>query len=143
MNFDDIKNLPVAELAEKDCVLLLWTTGPFLQKAFEVVQSWGFTYKTMGFTWAKLNKGSLGFFKGLGYWTRANAEFCLLCTRGKPKRVSGNVNSLIVSCRREHSRKPDETYDRIEQLLDGPYLELFARTERPRWDCYGNETDKF
>jgi N6-adenosine-specific RNA methylase IME4 len=139
MALADICALPVAQVAAPSSVLFLWTTGPHLQQAFKVIDAWGFTYKSMGFTWAKLNTQSLGFFKGLGYWTRGNAEFCLLATRGKPKRRSGGVNSLIVTPRREHSRKPDEIYSRIEKLLEGPYLELFARHEQLGWDAWGNE----
>jgi N6-adenosine-specific RNA methylase IME4 len=142
MSLKEICDLPVADLAADDCVLLMWTTAPFLQKSFKVVEAWGFTYKTMGFVWAKTNRKSEGYFTGLGYWTRSNAEFCLLCTKGKPKRVSKAVNQLVVAPRREHSRKPD-LHEDIAKLLDGPYLELFARTESPGWDTWGNETQKF
>jgi len=76
---------------------------------------------------------------GLGYWSRANAEMCLLGTIGHPKRKQKNVHSLIVSQRREHSRKPEEIYGRIERLVDGPYLEMFARHRRNGWACWGNE----
>jgi N6-adenosine-specific RNA methylase IME4 len=130
-------------------VLLLWTTDPLLEKAFDVIRAWGFTYKTVGFYWAKLRKPELlysdgNFFTGLGFWTRANPEPCLLATRGKPHRCSANVRKLIVSPRREHSRKPDEVYERIEALCEGPYLEMFARFSqpgfsRPGWDLWGHE----
>lgn len=148
MSLDDIKALPVADWAAKDCVLLLWATDPLLPTAFEVIRAWGFTYKTVGFYWAKLNKRALGpndtgagFFTGLGFWTRANPELCLLATRGHPKRRRADVKKLIVSPRREHSRKPDETYERIEALCEGPYLEMFARAARPGWDRWGEESD--
>jgi len=104
------QNLRARPYANKDCILLMWTTDPFLQKSFEVIESWGFTYKTVGFVWAKLNRKSSGWFKGTGYWTRANPEYCLLATRGAPKRVSKNIDTLVISRRREHSRKPDEIY---------------------------------
>lgn len=143
MSLDDICRLPVCDITDDSgCVLLLWTTAPFLQKSFKVIEAWGFTYKTVGFTWAKQNKVSPSFFIGMGYWTRSNAEFCLLCTRGSPKRAAKDVESLIISPRREHSRKP-EIYDRIERLVKGPYLELFARTTSPGWDSWGNEINKF
>ncbi|MCB1992301.1 MAG: hypothetical protein KDG49_12655, partial [Geminicoccaceae bacterium] len=126
--------------------LLMWATDPLLHRAFEVIEAWGFTYKTVGFYWVKLNKtaGTLvfdrkSFFTGMGFWTRANPELCLLATRGKPKRRSAAVPKLIVSPRREHSRKPDEAYAAIERLADGPYLELFARQTRPGWDAWGNQ----
>ena len=133
MSLDAIKALPVAEWAANDCVLLLWTTDPLLPTAFDVIRAWGFTYKTVGFYWAKLNKSAdptiysdSSFFGGLGFWTRANPEICLLATRGHPRRRRADVRKLIVSPRREHSRKPDEIYDRIERLVTGPYLELFG-----------------
>ena len=144
MSLADIKALPVTEWAADDCVLLLWTTDPLLEKALEIIRAWGFTYKTVGFYWAKLNKlaasdAEPSFFTGLGFWTRANPELCLLATRGKPRRRRADVRKLIVSPRREHSRKPDEAYDRIEALCDGPYLELFARFSRPGWDCWTDD----
>jgi N6-adenosine-specific RNA methylase IME4 len=80
---------------------------------------------------------------GTGYWTRANPELCLLFTRGKPKRLSAAVRKLMIAPRREHSRKPDQQYQDIEQLVGGPYLELFARTEREGWTSWGNQTGKF
>ena len=146
----DIKRLPVGDWAARDCVLMLWTTDPLLDKAMEVIEAWGFTYKTIGFYWAKLNKSASrlvyndkSFFTGLGFWTRANPELCLLATRGHPRRRSAGVKKLVVSPRREHSRKPDEIYERIEALCEGPYLEMFARTERPGWDCWGLDTGAF
>jgi N6-adenosine-specific RNA methylase IME4 len=148
MSLADIKALPVGDWAAKDCVLLLWTTDPLLPTAFEVINAWGFCYKTVGFYWAKLNKRAVGavspdhdFFTGLGFWTRANPELCLLATRGHPKRLRADVKKLIVSPRREHSRKPDEAYARIEALCAGPYLELFARAARPGWDRWGAQSD--
>ena len=80
---------------------------------------------------------------GIGKWTRAEFEQCWLGTRGNPKRLNADVRQAIISPRREHSRKPAEIHDRIERLVAGPYLELFAREERPGWTVWGNETDKF
>ena len=144
MEWFDIFNLPVHHLRHPEgTVLFLWVTDPFLSKAMYLIERWGFEYKTVAFTWAKTNKKSPGFFKGLGYWTRANPEMCLLATRGKPKRIDKNVDQLIISKLREHSRKPDEIYTRIEKLVKGPYIELFARTQRKGWDAWGNEVGKF
>ncbi len=148
MSLQQIKGLPVLDWAAPNCVLLLWTTDPMLDEALRIIKyHWGFTYKTTGFIWAKI--GSVittpGVTKaqnwpiGTGYWTRSNPEICLLATRGKPKRLSKSVRKLIVAPRREHSRKPDEAYERIEALCAGPYLELFARFPRPGWDSWGNE----
>ncbi|MBK8908179.1 MAG: DNA methyltransferase [Rhodospirillales bacterium] len=146
MTLEHIKALPVAEWAADDCVLLLWATDPLLERAFDVIRAWGFTYKTVGFYWAKLNKGDgapgaeqRSFFTGMGFWTRANPEQCLLATRGHPKRRSTSVRKLVVAPRREHSRKPAEVHDRIEALCEGPYLEMFARSARAGWDAWGQE----
>ena len=143
MSLKDICNLPISKIANDNSVLLMWVVDPLLDKAFEVISAWGFKYKTVGFTWAKTNKKSMGFFTGLGYWTRGNPEMCLLATKGKPKRLSKSVPQLVVEQRREHSRKPDIMYNHIENLLEGPYIELFARTQRSGWDSWGNQIDKF
>src|SRR5262249_56132577 len=113
-----------------------------LEEVFEIIGAWGFTYKTVGFYWAKTKKAELlyhdrSFFMGLGFWTRANPEPCLLATRGKPRRRRADVAKLIVSPRREHSRKPDEGYDPIEAFGEGPFLEVFARFSPPGWDPGG------
>jgi N6-adenosine-specific RNA methylase IME4 len=151
MSLAEIKTLPVAGWAADDCVLLLWATDPLLDKAFEIINAWGFTYKTVGFYWTKLNRPDTSrpdtsfdersFFTGLGFWTRANPELCLLATRGRPHRRRADVRKLIVSPRREHSRKPEEAYERIEWLCEGPYLEMFARFPRPGWDSWGISTE--
>lgn len=148
MTTRDICHLPVERHAAKDAVLLLWVSNPQLEDGFRVMRSWGFEYKTVAFTWAKTSRSTQASWSpkwhmALGYWTRANSEICLLGVRGKPKRLSKGVRQLIVAPVREHSRKPDETHDRIEQLCDGPRLELFGRQRRPGWEVRGNQTDKF
>ena len=150
MGFADICRIPVADWAAENSILLLWVTDPLLPRGLELIEAWGFTYKTVGFYWAKLNKRASteqfdekSFFTGLGYWTRANAEQCLLATRGSPKRLAKDVRRLIVSPRREHSRKPDEIHERIERLAAGPYLEMFARTTHTGWDSWGNQRGLF
>ena len=144
MDLEEIKKLPVGLLAAKDCVLFMWAIDPMIPQALEVGAAWGFKYKTVGFYWAKTGVSDPNKFPiGTGHWTRANPEQCLLFTRGHPKRVSAGVRKLIIAQRREHSRKPDEVHAGIEQLVSGPYLELFARERRPGWDCWGNQTDKF
>ena len=112
-----------------------------MPEAFEVVKAWGFNYRTMAFLWLKLNPLAIGLYSGLGSWSNSNAEFVLLAKRGAPKRLNKNVKQLLFTPRREHSRKPDEMYDRIERLSEGPYIELFARRKRKGWDCWGNEVD--
>ncbi len=138
MSLADIKAFPVADYAAPDCVLLMWATDPFLRHALDVIDTWRFAYKTVGFYWVKTPTEWFG----TGYWTRANPEQCLLATRGHPRRLNADVPKLIMAPRREHSRKPDEAYERIERLCAGPYLELFARHSRPGWDSLGNEIDQ-
>jgi N6-adenosine-specific RNA methylase IME4 len=138
--------LPVARLAADDCALFLWATDPLLPRAFELIQRWGFEYKTVAFYWVKLNSAArhdADYFTGLGYWTRANPEQCLLATRGKPPRRARDVKRLVVEKRREHSRKPDCVRERIERLVGGPYLELFARETKQGWDWWGNQASLF
>jgi N6-adenosine-specific RNA methylase IME4 len=150
MSFADLQRLEVGSIAAKDSALFLWTTDPLIPKALELIDFWGFKYKTVAFYWAKLNKNMSrvmldehAFFTGLGYWTRANPEICLLATRGSPKRKSRDVRRLVIAPRREHSRKPDEIYERIERLMDGPYVELFARNTRPGWESLGHQVGLF
>lgn len=150
LSFERLCAVPVQEWAADDCTLFLWTTDPMLPKALELIKAWGFRYKTVGFYWVKTRRMAYGarlddnnFTVGLGFWTRANPETCLLATRGYPKRLARDVRRLVIAPRREHSRKPDEIYPRIERLVAGPYLEMFARQKRECWDAWGDETDKF
>lgn len=146
MPFEELAKLPVADVAAPDCALFLWVTDPMLPKAFDLLRAWGFEYKTVAFYWAKLNKkakSDTSYFMGGGYWTRANPEQCWLATRGRPKRLSRSVRRLVVDRLREHSRKPDVIRDRIEELVAGPYLELFARETNEGWDSWGNQVGRF
>ena len=105
-----------------------------------VMDAWGFTFKTVAFVWVKQCRKSDSIFTGMGYWTRANAEICLLATRGHPKRAARDVKQVILSHIEEHSKKPDEARRRIEALMgDVPRIELFARQVTPGWDVWGNE----
>ena len=141
MDIEDIKALPVADIAEKDCALFLWVTFPCLLEGLEVIKAWGFTYKTVAFVWVKQNKKSDGIFMGMGYYTRSNAEYCLLATRGKVlERQSHSVSSVVLSHIERHSQKPSEVRERIVKLFgDRPRIELFARQYADGWDCWGNE----
>jgi N6-adenosine-specific RNA methylase IME4 len=140
MNINDIYDLPIQNLASDDCVLFLWVTFPLLQEGLETIKRWGFTYKTIGFNWIKRNKKSDSLFWGLGYWTRANSEICLIATKGKPKRISKSVHSVVFTPIERHSQKPNEVRERIIQLCgDIPRIELFARQSFDGWDCWGNE----
>jgi N6-adenosine-specific RNA methylase IME4 len=143
MSMDDLLDMRVLKLAKEDCVLFLWTADPMLHHALYLAEVWGFKYKTVGFYWVKAH-GVVPFYPiGTGYWTRSNPEQCLLFTRGNPKRIDKDVPKLIVSPRREHSRKPDEVHERIESLVGGPYLELFGRQSRPGWTVWGDESTKY
>ena len=140
MNMKDLCALPVEQLSDKDCVLFLWATFLMLAEALQLIKAWGFKYKTVAFVWLKQNKKSPTWFFGLGFWTRGNAEICLLAVRGKPKRKSAGVHQFIISPIEQHSKKPDETRDRIVELMgDVPRIELFARQNTPGWDVWGNE----
>ena len=142
MSIEDIRALPVGDLADDNCALFLWVTFPQLHEAFSLIESWGFTYKTAAFVWVKQNRKLPSLFWGLGYWTRANAEVCLLATRGSPKRLSAAVHQVILSPVEQHSKKPDEVRERIVTLMgDVPRVELFARQQSPGWDVWGNEVE--
>ena len=143
LSFERLSALRVSDLAAEDCVLLLWAVDPLLDKAFDLMRAWGFEYKTVAFYWVKQNTNSDGFFTGLGYWTRGNPEQCLLGTRGRPRRLGKDVRKLVIDRRREHSRKPDQVRERIERLVRGPYLELFARETKRGWDCWGDQIALF
>jgi N6-adenosine-specific RNA methylase IME4 len=139
MSLQEIKDLPVAQLAADDCVLFLWCVCPQLHEAMEVIAAWGFEYKTVAFNWIKTAKTSTRLHWGMGYWTRANSELCLLASKGSPKRRNKDVHQVIISPVQQHSRKPEETRTRIESLVDGPYLELFARESKDGWHAWGNQ----
>jgi len=142
MTIEEIQALPVSELADKDCALFMWITFPLLKESLSVLSAWGFKFKTIAFVWIKQNRKSDSLFWGMGYWTRANAEFCVLATKGKPKRMAKNVHQVIVSHIEEHSKKPDEARRRIVRLMgDLPRIELFARQKTAGWDVWGNEVE--
>jgi N6-adenosine-specific RNA methylase IME4 len=138
----ELCDLPVKEWAAPNSALFMWVVDSHLEDAFGLAAAWGFRFKTIAFVWSKLTNTGLPHF-GMGYWTRKQTETCLLFTRGAPKRLGKGVRQLIQAPRREHSRKPDEQYERIETLVAGPYLEIFARQTRPGWTAWGNETGKF
>jgi N6-adenosine-specific RNA methylase IME4 len=152
MAHDELAALPVAELASPDgCHLFLWTSGPFLPQAFELIEAWGFRFSTRAFTWIKTKRGwtpgdpltEQDLHVGLGLTVRHQTEMVLLARRGNCRRQAKNVREIIVAARREHSRKPAEFYSRVQAYCVGPYLELFARERRPGWDAWGDECDRF
>ena len=169
MTDEDMQALPVATLAADDSVLLMWATFPKIQEALDLGRAWGFTYKTVAFTWVKQNRTWAAlldmfprwdwhadeslvkavkaltpqrWFMGMGRWTRSNAEVCLLFTRGKPQRFSAGVNQVVDDPRLEHSAKPLHVRDRIDELCGKlRRVELFARNCAPGWTCLGDELD--
>lgn len=142
MAIEELCRLPVSQIAAKDSVLFLWVTFPQLREGLQLMQEWGFTYKTTAFVWVKLNKKSRTPFFGLGYWTRSNAEICLLGVKGHPQRISKKVHQLIMTPVQEHSKKPEQTREKIVELMgDIPRIELFAREETEGWEIWGNEVD--
>jgi N6-adenosine-specific RNA methylase IME4 len=156
MSVDEIAALPVADYVARDCHLWFWSTGTHLPMAFEIMRGWGFKFSASGFVWIKLKKKfgqrehlirsysiEEALHLGLGKTTRKNAEFCLLGRRGNPKKLSNSVREVILTPVREHSRKPDEVYERIEKYCPGPRLDLFGRQQRPGWEVRGDEADKF
>jgi N6-adenosine-specific RNA methylase IME4 len=145
-SLDGIKAIPVAPLAADDCALFLWAVCPEQPGAVAVMQAWGFEYKTVAFFWVKTTKNAErieldgdGLHWGMGYWTRANIEPVLLGTKGSPQRMDKDVHQVVIAPVGEHSEKPEEVRRRIERLLLGPYLELFARRQAPGWTVWGNE----
>lgn len=162
MTPQELAALPVSQLAGPNCALLMWGISSHLPHMMWLAKKWGFTFSSKAFCWAKtrpdandelwdrIEKGDWPRIQedrfwhfGLGHTTRKNTEDCWLFKRGRPKRISGGVRELIVSPLREHSRKPDEFYDRAERLYPGPYVDLFSRTPRKGWSAWGNETEKF
>lgn len=142
MGIEELAKLQVEDIAERDCTLFLWATFPMLNEAMQLIRKWGFSYKTVGFVWLKQNRKSSTWFYGLGFWTRGNAEICLLATKAHPKRSSADIHQLIISPIEEHSKKPDEVREKIVALMgDLPRIELFARKKIKGWDVWGNEVE--
>lgn len=130
----------IKSISDENCIIFLWVTFPCLIDGLNVMKEWGFKYKTCGFTWVKRNKVADSWFFGLGMWTRANAEICLIGTKGKISRVSNKVSQVIDTHLEEHSKKPAIVRDKIVELVgDLPRIELFARQVVDGWDCWGNE----
>ena len=150
MSLQDIKDMPVQDISADNCVLFLWVTFPLLQEGLDVMKSWGFTYKTLGFSWHKLNKDGSLFF-GVGSYTKSNCEVCLFGTKGNvgikeaPNKLfvqSNKVSSAVNARREKHSKKPSEIRDRIVELFgDVPRIELFARETASGWSSWGNQVE--
>jgi len=148
MGMDEIKRLPVPDLAADNTALFMWCTFPYINEQIKLFEHWGFKYRTIGFLWVKTNprtNGTMWFTKrdlffGVGYYAKSNPEPCLLGIKGRMRPVSNKVSNTILSPRRKHSRKPDEARERIVELFgDLPRIELFARQRVIGWSSWGNE----
>lgn len=163
MSIEDICALPVDMLFAEDAALFSWMTWPLMMHWPEVVRSWGFEFAGLAWEWIKFNPKSGKYAFGGGYGTRKNLEPCILLTRGSPQLrqpiessmlgdavIPEGVHSVrdfmeampmdaIRAPRRRHSEKPDEQYDRIETMFDGPYVELFSRKDRENWASWGDQ----
>ena len=148
----EIYDLPIAGLADRNCILFLWATMPKLQEALNTISAWGFRYITCGFVWVKQNPSGKGIYSGLGHWVNGNAELCLIGKKGTPKRITKDVKQIVLSPRGRHSAKPNEVRERIIKLMGNlPRIELFARpdnqlnfdgkTSLDGWDVWGNEVE--
>jgi ParB/RepB/Spo0J family partition protein len=137
----DVLKLPVARLAAADCALLIWCTWPHIAigNHVTVIEAWGFRPCTLGFDWIKQTPSGEGLHTGMGYYTRSNAEPCLLAVKGSPTRLATDVHQVVMAPIGEHSAKPEEVRRRIQKLFPGPYLELYARKPTPGWHTWGNE----
>lgn len=150
MKLAEIKALPIRELAAPDCALFIWSSGVWLDQSIQVGKAWGFRYCTRAHVWPKMKKDYLDrlfldsdAFMGTGYTTRKECEDLLLFKIGRPKRIEKGIRELMFAGRREHSRKPEETFRRLVRLYPGPYLDIFGRASRPGWTVWGNEATKF
>ncbi|WMW25158.1 MT-A70 family methyltransferase [Methanolobus sediminis] len=135
MSLEDICNMPIQDIADKDCALFMWATTPLLPEAFKVLEAWGFKYKTTIY-WRKIMS------LGMGYWFRGQVEVCLVAIKGNVKAFRSQRPNFIETKARKHSQKPDQLYGLIEELEISPKIELFARERREGWDAWGNELPK-
>jgi len=139
MSLEDLANLPVERIAADNCTLFIWGTWTHIKEILYVIESWGFKYKTVGFVWVKKYSNGKNVI-GMGSYTRANTEYCLIATKGHPKRIDAGVRQVIESIPEGHSKKPAITRDRIVKLMgDLSKIELFAREKIPTWDAFGND----
>ncbi len=144
MKLSEIMSLPVSSLAEEKSHLYLWVPNALLPQGLEVMKKWGFKYKT-NIVWHKVRKDGGPDGRGVGFYFRNTTEMVLFGVRGSLRTLQPGRRqvNIIRSRKREHSRKPDELYQIIEECSPGPYLELFARGDRPGWAQWGDEVDDY
>jgi len=144
LKLNEICELPVSSIALEKAHLYLWVPNALLAEGLEVMKAWGFTYKT-NIIWHKVRKDGGPDGRGVGFYFRNTTEIILFGIRGKMRTLGpgrSQVN-IIRTRKREHSRKPDEQYEIIEQCSPGPYLEMFARGNRKKWFSWGNQADNY
>ena len=140
-NLEWIQSLPITDISQKDCALFLWVPNPMLDDGIETLIKWGFSYKTVAFCWVKTTKNDK-IVTNLGRWTMASIELCLLGVKGHPHRINKDIKQIVFAQRREHSRKPDEVRERIDDLMgEVKKIELFARSRYEGWESYGDQID--
>ena len=145
MKLQEIKNLPVEAVAEERAHLYLWVPNALLKEGMQVMENWGFKYKT-NLIWYKIRKDGGPDRRGVGFYFRNVTEMILFGVRGKKIRTlqpGRSQENIISSRKREHSRKPDEQYDLIESCSWGPFLELFGRGTRKKWTTWGNQAEEY
>lgn len=144
MTLDDIMALPVQNIAEENCALFMWTTFPQYPSALKVIEAWGFTYFNAAFVWIKRNPTTGKDAFGMGHWTRANPEPCLLAFKGRMAPQRHDIRQLLYAPAGQHSEKPPETRSKIVELCgDLPKIELFARQRAVGWDAWGDEAPEY
>jgi len=144
LSLQEIKEIPASVAASKQSHLYLWVPNALLQEGLEVMRAWGFQYKS-NIVWHKVRKDGEPDGRGVGFYFRNTTELVLFGIRGKLRTLGPGRRqvNIVKSRKREHSRKPDELYEIIEACSPGPYLELFARGERPNWTQWGNEVEGY
>jgi site-specific DNA-methyltransferase (adenine-specific) len=142
MSDEEIINLPINQLTDKNCVLFLWVISSKIDVAMKVCEAWGFDYKTVGFNWIKTSKKTGMPNCRLASYTLSATEICLLAMKGRVPKKSFKVKQVFMHPREKHSKKPDEIRNRIVELFgDLPRVELFAREQNDGWDVFGNEVE--
>jgi len=140
MDLEDICEIPVSQVSAANSHLYLWVPNALLAEGLQVMRAWGFKYKS-NLVWYKVRKDGGPDGRGVGFYFRNVTELVLFGVRGHMRTLAPGrrQTNIMVSQKREHSRKPDEIYDIVESCSPGPYLELFARFRRTGWDQWGNE----
>ena len=145
LSLEEIKAIPVQNVLQESAHLYLWVPNALLAEGLDVMQAWGFTYKT-NLIWYKVRKDGGPDRRGVGFYFRNVTEIILFGVKGKNARTlqpGRSQENIIISRKREHSRKPDEQYKLIESCSPGPYLEMFARGPREGWSVWGNQAEEY